>query len=58
MGVLVEIADGQLLHALEDLFTEAQHRALRDIDHQAVIGVAGNDAKQQHESQLEQGLHE
>lgn len=32
-----KIRDGQALHMAEELFAEVEHRALRDIDHQAGI---------------------
>ena len=46
----IEIVERQLLHALEYLFAQAQHRSLRDVDHQAVVGVARHDAQQQDHS--------
>ena len=54
----IEIVEGQLLHALEYLFTQAQHRALRNIDHQAVVGVARHDAQQQDQSKTEECLRQ
>ena len=40
----VKIADGQALHALEQLRAEAAHGALADVDHDAVVGVGAEDA--------------
>ena len=43
MGMLVEVADGQLFHPFEDTLAQTEHRALRDVDHQTVVGVGTDD---------------
>ena len=52
----VEVADGEFLHVLEETLAQAQQGALADINHQAVVGVRADDAKQQDDTQFEQSL--
>ena len=53
---LVEVADGQPLHTLENQLTQFQLRALRHVDHQAVVEVGADDADQQDKAELEEHL--
>ena len=53
---LVEVADGQPLHTLENQLAQFQLRALRYVDHQAVVEVGADDADQQDKAELEEHL--
>ncbi len=53
--VRVKVADGQALHALEGLGAEPAHGALAHGDHDALVGVGGDDAHHQDHHQPADG---
>ena len=56
--MLVEITDWQQFHPLEDALAQTQHRALRHVDHQTVVGVGADDTDEQYASEFKEGLGE
>ena len=54
----IEITERQPFHMLEKLFAQAKLRALRHVNHQAVVTVRANDAQEQDEAEFEKGLQE
>ena len=56
MRVGVEVADGQLFHALEELLAKLQLGALRNVDHQSVVGVGADDTRYEYQPQFEERL--
>ena len=54
----VEVAQRQSFHTLKELLAQSQLSALRDVDHQPVVGIGADDAQQQHETEFEKGLQQ
>ena len=52
----VEIGNREFLHVGKHIVSQAQHGALRDVDHDAVVGVGAYYAEKQDDSQSEQCL--
>ena len=55
VGMAVKVPQRQLFHVGEEVFAEAQERALPHIDHNEALGISRNDTCQQHARQLEEG---
>ena len=56
--MLIKIADGQGLHVTEHVATQPQHGALTDVDHDAVVCIRAERAKQQHRRKGDEGARQ
>ena len=56
MGVLIEVTDGQSLHPLKDALAQAEHRTLRDVDHQTVVEIGTDYTYEQDDAEFEERL--
>ena len=58
VSVGIKVLDGQSLHLVEQVVTQTAQGTLADVNHDAVVGVGGNDAYHHETAQLDNVLEQ